>query len=413
MNEIGALVLAWLAVSCGMVAALHGRRLRALWREPVLVRPVVIVESDDWGPGPDTDAARLRELATMLAAIRDEEGRPAVMTVGVVLGVPAGAAITATGGRVYVRRSLADGEFEDIVAAIRDGCAAGVFALQRHGLEHFWPEALLARLGGDDTLRQWLAGPAVRSEALPAALQSRWVDAAKLPSGRLDPSAVEAAVAEEAALFARVFGEAPEVAVPNTFVWDDATERAWAVHGVRWVVTPGWRYEGRDANGRLLAPTRRILNGERGLNGLRYVVRNDHFEPIRGHRAERVWQAIATRSLQGRPVLLETHRESFIASPDAAAAALGELERALRGAITHYPDLRFMSTAELARHFADAQSPFVARGVAVRLAAWLCRVPAELPCARLLKATGLAWLLRLAGWLLGIVTHAGVRAART
>ncbi|MCK0509216.1 hypothetical protein [Aromatoleum anaerobium] len=413
MSTVLTLLLLWVVVSAGLLTAMHGRLLRALWREPVLTRPVVIVESDDWGPGPGTDAGILRAIAASLDAIRDRSGRPAVMTLGIVLGVPDGAAILAGKGKVYARRSLAEPEFAPIVAAIRDGCATRVFALQRHGLEHFWPAALLARLADDEALREWLADPSTRSEALPAALQSRWVDSARLPSTPLAPPAIEAAVREEAALFKQVFGELPEVAVPNTFVWDDALERAWAAHGVRCVVTPGCRYEGRDAAGNLGPPTRRIRNGECGVGGLRYVVRNDYFEPIRGHRAERVWQAVATRTAQGRPTLLEMHRESFIAAPGDARAALSELERALRGAVARHPALCFMRTAELACHFGDPASPLLACGLPMRLRVWLRRLQAEPPCARLLKTTGLAWPLRFAGWLLGMRARNGTPAART
>lgn len=418
MNAVLAFVALWLLAAGGVLAAVHGRRLLALWREPVLARPVLIVESDDWGPGPPADAAMLADIAATLAAIRDATGHPAVMTLGVVPSVPDGPAILAAACASYRRRRLDEREFAPLVAAIREGCTAGVFALQRHGLEHFWPAALLARAGADAALRRWLAEPLARSEALPAALQSRWVDASTLPSSPLAPADVDAAVREEAALFERVFGAAPAVAVPNTFVWDDATERAWAAHGVRWVVTPGWRHEGRDAAGALTPPTRRTLNGERGLDGLRYVVRNDYFEPSRGHRAERVWTSLAARGAQGRPTLVETHRENFVADPGEARAALGELERALRGALVRHPDLRFMSTADLVRHFDDPfsddpLSPLLARGGALRLRAWLARVRAEASCARLLKATGLDWPLRLVGWLLGFVTHAGVRATKT
>ena len=41
---------------------------------------------------------------------------------------------------------------------------------------------------------------------------------------------------------------APVVAVPNTFVWDDAVERAWAGSGVRCIVTRG--VASRGVNGR-------------------------------------------------------------------------------------------------------------------------------------------------------------------
>jgi hypothetical protein len=345
----------------------------------------------------------------MLGSVCDRVGHPAVMTLGVVAGVPDGAAICASGGNHYARRTLAEPEFAALVEAMRAGVAGGVFALQRHGLEHFWPETLLARLAGgsvagtpeaakDDeprALRDWLGTAHTRSEALPSALQSRWVDCSHLPSAPLDAHEVETAVREEAALLQHLFGVAPDVAVPNTFVWDDGVESAWAANGVRCVVTPGCRYEGRDAAGLLVPATTRIRNGGRSQAGMCYVVRDVYFEPVRGHSAERVWQALDEKVAQGRPTLLETHRESFIGMPDTCRAALTELERALRGALVRHPALRFMSTSELARELCDAGSSLRVRTLGPRMAAWFARVQAEASLSRIMKFTGLAFVLRL------------------
>lgn len=409
MEYLLILIVVWLGSSIGLLAVMHGPLLSALWREPVLRQPVLIVESDDWGPGPDEDAEVLGRLALILASVRDSADRPAVMTLGVVAGMPDGVAINASGGVRYARRTLADPEFAALLGVMRAGCASGVFALQRHGLEHLWPATLLAQLcaapgtgtgsaaaeGDARALRDWLGGVCPRSEALSPALQSRWVDCARLPSSPLDPGEVDCAVRDEADLLRQLFGVAPDVAVPNTFIWDDSVELAWAASGVRCVVTPGCRYEGRDADGGLAPAARRIHNGERGRDGLCYVVRDVYFEPVRGHRAEGVWQALDEKLAQGRPALLETHRESFIGTPDSCHAALAELERALQGALARHPDLRFMSTAELARELCDARSAIRVRALAPRLTAWFARMQAEASLARVLKFTGLSALLHL------------------
>lgn len=396
---------AWVLAAAGLLVVSHGRTLVALWREPVLAHPVVIVESDDWGTGPPSDAERLRRIADRLAVIRDVAGHPAVMTLGVVSGEPDGPAILASGLDRYHRRTLDAPEFAPIVDAIRAGCAAGVFALQRHGLEHCWPSSLLRRAREDATLQGWLADPAARSEALPSPLQSRWVDASALPSQPLPKAEIEAAVAEEAALLLRVFGEAPSIAVPNTFVWNDDVERAWAATGVTCIVTPGRRLEGRDAAGGLQPATRRIRNGERTASGAVQVVRDDYFEPIRGHRAELVWQAVAAKARLGRPALLETHRESFIAAPGVAETSLGELERALCGVRERWSDVRFMSTIALARHLADPASPLLERATCARIAPWLQRILCEVELQRLLKFSGLRMLVAVALRVSRRVTH--------
>lgn len=401
MALIASILLAWLVLTLVLLARRAGV-LGALWHEPMLARPVVIVESDDWGPGPARDAVVLARVAERLAQIRDADGHPAVMTLGVVLGKPDGAAILADGCSHYHRDTLAEPRHAALVEAMRAGCAAGVFALQRHGLEHCWPESLLARARDDDTLRKWLADPEARSEALPSPLQSRWVDAASLPSTPHAPQAVLEAAAQEREVFESVFGAAPAVAVPNTFVWNDDTEHAWAATGVRWVVTCGRQYIGRAADGGLGPALQQIRNGEAGRDGLRYVVRDVYFEPIRGHQAEAVWQAVAQRSALGRPSLLETHRESFI-DPAAGETTLAELDRALRGVLARHPDVRFMSTEALCECFMDRCNPLHVQSLTARCAIFLRRLHAEPGLSRSLKLCGLYFVLPLASRLLTAV----------
>src|SRR4029078_6674252 len=88
--------------------------------------------------------------------------------------------------------------------------------------------------------------PSPPTEALPAPLQSRWIDASQLPSAPLDAAVIKAAAREEVDAFARAFGQAPAVVVPPTFIWNPNVERAWREAGIKVLITPGVRYEGRD-----------------------------------------------------------------------------------------------------------------------------------------------------------------------
>lgn len=401
--------LIFIAVLCwaGLIMALafrHARTLRALWREPMLAQPVLIVESDDWGPGPESDAAMLRRIADLLGSIQDADGRPAVMTLGVVLGSPDGPAILADDCARYHRRSLEEQDYSAIVKVMRDGCAAGIFSLQRHGLEHCWPDSLLARARADEAVRAWLADPATRSEALPSELQSRWVDAGALPSRALSEAAIIETVCEERDVYCHLFGSAPVVAVPNTFVWTDAVERAWAATGVSVVVTCGRRYEGRAADGGLAPATREIRNGERGADGVLYVVRDAYFEPMRGHRAEQAWRALSEHAALGRPTLLETHRENFVSSPECAEGALRELERALSGARSRHADIHFISTADLAMELSKGDSGLLLHGAGARTLVFLRRLRATQSLSRGLKLCGLYHVLPPVERLLARVT---------
>jgi hypothetical protein len=205
MALIAAIVI-WLAVSSALLAFAFRRALSAAWREPVLRAPVLILESDDWGYGPHVQAERLDRLADLLADFRDTLGRHPVATLGIVLAGPDTERIRADGCRMYHRVTLADPRLASVREAMLRGAARGVFALQLHAMEHYWPASLMRRAAVDEKIRRWLTGaefPA--TEVLPAPLQSRWIDATELPSKQLPIDDVALAAVEEIRTFTAVF----------------------------------------------------------------------------------------------------------------------------------------------------------------------------------------------------------------
>ena len=393
MNELWLLPLMWLGVVGGVL--LYCRRdLLAIWREPVLRHPVMVIESDDWGAGPvEAQAAALHQLTAMLSRHQDRLGRHPMMTLALVLAVADGPAIRRDGR--YHRRLLDDPIFRTVRQAIEQGRDAGVFALQLHGLEHYWPENLMAST--DPSVRGWLIDETPgTTERLPSHLQSRWVDAAVLPSRPLGSSVAEAAVREEVEHYRRLFGAPPRVAVPPTFVWTETVERAWAQAGVEFVVTPGLRSACRNAAGLPDCDSGPIYNGQPGL-GVRYLVRDDYFEPERGHRAERGMAALARKWSQRRACLFETHRSNFIGDEASRSRYLAEIDRLYTLALDQYADLRFVSTEELGRAFQVGDTALIEMKPHVRLAAWLLRARDLHVFWRWARVTGLAWLMRLLG----------------
>lgn len=389
------LALALVLAVWGALLLAFARPLAARWREPVLTHPVLVVESDDWGAGPLAQADALARLAAMLQGIRDASGRPALMTLGVVLEVPDGPRIAADGCGTYHALSLTHARFEEVRAAMRAGIAAGVFVPQLHGQCHYWPLALLTAARGDAAVRAWLAAPGpAATEELPAPLQSRWIDASSLPSRELDPAAIRQAVAAEAASYRNVFGHLPAVAVATTFVWNEAVEAAWAAAGIETVVTPGVRATCRNSAGAPDCVDATMLAGERSMAGQTYLVRDVYFEPALGHAPQRLVDGLRARTRQGRACLVETHRFNFLRAPDAGIAAL---EVALREALAACPDLRFVSPCELAQALRACDPAWVETRLRPRLAAWRARLD-EIPrFRRAAGASGLALPLALLG----------------
>lgn len=313
-----------------------------------LTAPVLIIESDDWGPGSDEQAQALEALRQLLKGFKDQQGRRPVMTVGVILSVPDPQAIVETGE--YHAFFLDDPRYRSIVEALKAGEEEGVFALQLHGLAHFWPENFMTAWHIDEAIKRWLIDDGWRTEKLPAWLQSRWINAAVLPSRPLPLALIRQAVRDETVCFARCFDRAPKVAVPPTFVWDENVERAYAEAGIEVLITPGRRYPGRDQAGKLMAADRAYVNGERLSSGLTALVRDLYFEPALGHRPEQVLGHVEGKWRRREPALLETHRFNFL--NEKLASSLKALEALLEGALSRLPGLCFLSSYELAAKMA-------------------------------------------------------------
>lgn len=372
---LGVFIGAWGLALCSILLV-YRRQISAAWREPVCARPLLVIESDDWGAGPLPQAEALEALAEVLADVRDASGRPASLSLAVVLAVP-----DAAGGRL----ELDDPRLAPVLEAIRRGVDRGVFSLNLHGLEHYWLPALKA--SQDPAVAQWLARPApAATEMLPPHLQSRWVDASVLPSHPLDPGDIARAVDEEVSLFRRVFGRPPAAVVPPTFVWTREVERAWGAAGVHCVVTPGCRYTRRGRDGEACEVEGPIRNGDRA-GDLLYLARSEYFEPVKGRGAAHALQALARDLTLGRPCVLENHRNNFFQDAALRARSLEELSCFLRTAIDRHAGLRFVSTAELAALYRHPDADGFLSGRTKWPFLW-----------RRLQATGRLWkLLRLIG----------------
>jgi hypothetical protein len=383
------LLLLWLAANA-LILAYFRRDLRRLWREPVVWPPTLVLESDDWGAGPVRQAAALDDIAGLMRRHKDASGHPPVMSLALVLAVPDGPA-TAAQGR-YRRSELDNPRFAPILASLRQGMDAGVLALQLHGLEHYWPVALMN--SGDAQVQAWVRQPdPAATEQLPSPLQSRWVDASSLPSAPHAAAAIAEAVADEVQVYTRIFGQSPSVVVPPTFVWTREVEAAWVRHGVEFVVTPGRRYVCRGADGLPGGDEGPIETGE-SVAGVTYLVRSDYFEPARGRGAAHALRALGKAALDGRPCILENHRDNFL-DPALHARSLAELEALLTGALAAHPQLRFLSTADLGHIIRRRDPRWIVTGARTRLPYLMNRLRHAGRPWKLMKLSGLAVVLTL------------------
>ena len=348
-------VVSWPIIWYLILVKRYRHEWESAWKEPVLRRPVLIIESDDWGAGPLEQASALSAITDLLSRYQDNQGRHPVMTLGLIFGIPDTEKIKASDFNTYHRLSLDEKDFAPIRKAITQGVEQNVFSLQLHGMEHFWPPSLLAAVNHQSELQalledqQWLM-----TEQLPSHLQSRWVDASELPSRTLSNEVIVSAVSEEVEAFQATFGFQPTVVVPPTFVWNDSVERAWFEAGLKRIVTPGFRCIGRNEQGGTISDQCILSNGQHHSSGLQTIVRDAYFEPSLGHSAESALEHLKTHSRLAKPTLLETHRFNFIQSQEELDGALEALDQVLIQALREYPNLMFISTDQLGQALDDS-----------------------------------------------------------
>jgi len=369
MLAVLAVLAAWLLFASLVLAVIYRQAARRFWREPVLKRPVLIFESDDWGAGPVEQIERLEQITACLCVHRDSAGNSPVMTLGVVLAIADGVKIETENFSKYHALDLSAPQFHALVQTMQAGVARGVFSLQLHGMEHYWPETLLAVSRDSESVRTWLKrSPESWTEDLPSHIQSRWCDSAVLPSRPLPALAIQTAVRAEVRRFTEIFGGAPRVVVPPTFVWNAQVEQTWAEAGVKYLVTPGRRYESRSVAGRPVAGSGGSMsNGDVAPSGIIYLVRDVYFEPAQGHRPEKVVEQIECAVRLGRPTLLETHRSNFVRDELVAADSLIALSKAIELALRDYPQILFLSTVALADKIEVNDRSLIEQDIGARL----------------------------------------------
>jgi len=382
-GSLAALIATWVGILLWNL-----RPLVAYWREPAFRLPVLVFESDDWGPAPDEHAQLLSEIGALLGEFRDDRGHHPVMTLGVVLAVPESSEAFAANPREL---TLPDQRFRPIVDAMQLGVRNGVFRLHLHGRSHYWLEALTDASRSDPTIAHWLAGPeSWRTEALPPGLQTRWAPEIRGVRVTMPAEAVRKAAEAEARLFAECFGAPATVAVPTTFVWNPDVVRGWAVAGIRAIVTPGryYRHRGQFAHPSS-APL--ITNGMRS-QGTCYVVRDRYFEPFKGHSAEQGLRALAENTALGRPTLLEIHRVNFLEGT-LRERTLSAIRGLLSTALVEYPNLRFLPTIDVVNALEATSSEILEQALPARVATWCRRVKTLRRFWTLARISGLAALI--------------------
>lgn len=355
----------------------------ANWRAWQSDRRLIVIESDDWGTIRMPNKAALDRLATtnpevlndpfcrfdtlarqedlerlfnVLQSVKDQKGSYPVLTANTIVANPIFKEIKDSDFRHYsyepFAKTITNYYDQQVLNTWQEGLKNGVFKPQLHGREHvhvpLWLKSLQA---GDQQLAAAFAEGCFGVPLSDTGLNRRRnlmsaLDEYDLP----DEAAFQAqAIQEGAQLFEDYFGYRSTSFIAPAYIWSARSEQVLQGVGVRLLQGLPLQY----------APSSRGYQkklryvGQRNKLGQQYNVRNVFFEPALKPDHDWATEVLAKIEVafQGkRPAVIGTHRINFIGAIDQKNADqnLSTLSSLLKSIVKKWPDVEFISTADLA-----------------------------------------------------------------
>lgn len=334
------------------------------WQSPEPVRPVVLIQSDDWGRVGVPDAGALdslqdagvpvgnsawdyygaeseddlARLGDTLSRHVDADGNPACMTANVVMANADLRRMIDDDFSGFRFVSIKEGfpppwEKFDLVAAYGKLMAKGVFYPALHGFTHFSAEMMLAgwHEKGEfgervrSLIRRDIPYLASLTPEYNFALMLRHADGEKFAGEEEQRHWIEMGIR----LFRDCFGFLPLSTCAPGYRANQATYRLWSESGIRVAQTAsmGVAYE---------------------ENGLFFIPRTVFFEPaLSARRDDAVAMALeqaASAVKQGKMIVICSHSINYIERHlSRREESLASLDALLTGLLRMFPDLRFAS----------------------------------------------------------------------
>ena len=353
------------------------------WTTP---RHILVIESDDWGMvrmASSQAYARLKakgypvdqcpynrfdrlesedDLAVLCEALQvfeDINGRPAAITMNMIMANPDFDAIAASDFTQYAFEPFQDtlrqyGE-QAALDVYRQGSDEGVLKPQLHGREHTawarWLEALRADVPSfKDAFeeRMFAVHPGGQTSG-----HRDCLDALGYAPPHPAFHDLARSVDEAQAMFEAFWGKPSRSFIAPCYTWHPALEPAMAKAGIHYLQgTRVQRVPNDDPQLPILR--RRHYTGERNAHGQRYIVRNVDLEPSRSLGSEsacltQAIEAVAAAFAARTPAIVSSHRLNYIGNLDFENRDRGllVLTRFIEEVQTRWPQVEFMSTDEL------------------------------------------------------------------
>jgi hypothetical protein len=330
---ISFMVLLWLPVI---------KVIRILSSLHIPSKPIVTIESDDWGALRGLDfgtnrkswshwsqfdclesAEDVKKLSAVLLRHHDARGRNAVITSNIVFETIAG-----NWKKKKIRRKKVP---ENVILSWKRAINENVFYPQLHAMREADEQSILS------------PDKSVRLKTSPYMVWngSSYKD---LPADR-----VEKVVLEGQELFHRIFGFKSLSTVPPRLLWGKTTDIAFAKAGIRYVQGERQVQKRRRSYEQVV--------GERTRSGLVLLAPRINFEPVFNWEKSKPldgivkWKTneIVHKLNSHMPVAISTHRINYVTGHSVSQAEYGliALDRLLSSLVRNHPDLFFLTSPEL------------------------------------------------------------------
>ncbi len=351
------------------------------WRT---TRKIVVIESDDWGtirmasqsarqvflahqlpvqdcPYATNDALEsnddLAALFDTLTAVKDSQGKAAIITANNIVANPDFEKIKASGFTQYFYEpfttTLKKYPAHDKVESLyRQGIKEGIFIPQFHGREHLNIQRWLTDLQRGDTITRLAFEQnmfSIHAHTKPAVV-NEYMDALDADS-EAQLQSQHQVLKEGLDLFKAIWGYPSKSFIAPCYTWSTAIEPTLAKYGVKYiqgvvnqlhpVLTPGYQYK-------------KIYHYQAQKNklGQRYLVRNVFFEPAMNKQFDWVSDALHRTGIAfrwGKPAIISTHRLNYIGfiNEKNRTANLLLLAELLKKIKEQWPEVEFMSSDQL------------------------------------------------------------------
>jgi hypothetical protein len=306
----------------------------------------------------------LTALFESLSKFQDSSGNPAVLTAFHVVANPNFEAIEANGKKNYVYETILDSysrsqHTQKSFELIQQGMAKGLYIPQSHGREHIhvkrWMEAINSgsfkeNLCFDNKAIIWS-----KSKMNDVEYQKNYF-AGQDYSDEREFQFIEENISDGFKLFEQIFGMKSKTFTPQGGFFGDHILKLLSENDINLI--PGKQFH-PQSNG-----THKLINhywGRFSSYEQFYYRRNVLFEP--GYDQNVDWAEKALKDIEicyrwGKPAVISSHRVNFIGSifEENRDKSLKQLEKLLTMALLKWPDIKFISSADMNKMINNAIS---------------------------------------------------------